>query len=165
MSSAKQRITDRLIAMSGKYSTYEIFTDWILACSLSIVNSIRWVHDDVWHEREQLYVSTISRYSEKESESFAEMFVWLGDALTDEMSDILGEIYMKANMGSKSAGQFFTPFHLSELCAKISLTGAQPDPDGKYHLLEPSCGGGGMIIAACKTLKDAGLDYQRKVYT
>ena len=149
--------------MSGKYSAYEVFTDWIRSCAIAIANRCTLVHDKVWNDREQLYMDTMRRYNEKEQEYFAEMFVWLGEALDKEMGDILGEVYMEAEMGSKTAGQFFTPFHVSELCAKLNLAGTKPDPDGKYRINEPSCGGGGMIIAACKALKDQGVNYQRQV--
>lgn len=161
--SAKKNIVNRIISMSGKYSAYEVFTDWIRCCAIAIANSSTLIRDKVWQDREQLYLNTVRRYSEKEQESFAEMFVWLGDALREEMGDILGEVYMEAGMGSKTAGQFFTPFHVSELCARLNLAGVEPDPDGTYRINEPSCGGGGMIIAACKTLRDRGVNYQRKV--
>ena len=89
------------------------------------------------------------------------MFILLGDALTEEMTDVLGQIYMEAGMGSKYTGQFFTPFHLSEMCARMSI-GELPDT-GKISLNEPSCGGGGMVIAACKVLHEAGFDFQRRL--
>ena len=91
------------------------------------------------------------------------MFVWLGDALTEDMSDVLGEIYMEAGMGSKYTGQFFTPFHLSELCAKTGVDIDNLPETGRISLNEPSSGGGGMIIAACKVLHEAGFDYQRRL--
>ncbi len=161
--SAKNEITKRLLSMSGKYSAYEIFTDWIRSCALAVANASTLIRDKVWRDREQLYLDTVRRYTAEEQESFAEMYVWLGDALTQEMGDVLGEVYMEAEMGSKTAGQFFTPFHVSELCARLNLAGREPDPDGKYRIHEPSCGGGGMVIAACKVLRDKGVDYQRKV--
>ena len=33
--------------------------------------------------------------------------------------DALGEIYMAAECGNKSTGQFFTPFHVSVLTAQL----------------------------------------------
>lgn len=65
---------------------------------------------------------------------------------------------MESGMGSKAAGQFFTPYHLSELCAQLALP--EPDENGKYRINEPSCGGGGMIIAAASAIKKRGMDYQ-----
>ena len=94
---------------------------------------------------------------------FAQMLVWLGDALTEEFSDVLGSIYMEAGMGSKYTGQFFTPFHLSELCAKMSIDPDKIMDEKRLRINEPSCGGGGMIIAACKVLHEAGFDFQRRL--
>lgn len=152
--------------MSGQYAPYNIFSDWIELCALSIQNRCCLVHGKVWQDREQRYIDVARRYTEKEMENFAQMFVWLGAALTEELSDVLGDIYMDSGMGSKYTGQFFTPFHLSELTARLAF---DPDEIAKtaendlIELNEPSCGGGGMIIAACKCLLDAGINYQRRL--
>ena len=84
-------------------------------------------------------------------------------ALTEELSDVLGEIYMMTGMGSKYTGQFFTPFHVSEMCARLSINTDEILDAGRLSLHEPSCGGGGMIIAACKILHECGFDYQRRL--
>lgn len=161
MASRKKEIIKIIEKISGKYSSYEVFTDWIRCCSLSISNSCTLFKDKVWKDREQMYLDTIKKYTKEEVDLFVEMFVLLSETLEEEPSDVLGQIYMESGMGSKAAGQFFTPYHLSELCAKLSL----PDPseNGVYYINEPSCGGGGMIIAAASALKEKGIDYQRKM--
>ena len=169
----KDKILNTILDMSGKYAPYNIFTDWVTMCALAIQNGCCVFHDEVWEKREQLYKNTAARYDEDELRTFGQMFVWLGDALTENLSDVLGEIYMEADLGSKYTGQFFTPFHLSELCAKLSIdefnivkTGENDYIESKndyIELNEPSCGSGGMIIAACKVLHDAGFDYQRRM--
>lgn len=105
-----------------------------------------------------MYIDTMRKYSPDECQKFVEMLVLLAETLETEMSDILGQIYMESGMGSKAAGQFFTPYHLSELCAELALAG--PDENGRYKINEPSCGGGGMIIAAASALKQRGVNYQ-----
>lgn len=147
--------------ISGKYSAYEVFTDWIRCASLSISNSCQLIHDKVWHDREHMYLDTIRKYTKEEVQLFVEMLGMLAETL-EEPSDVLGQVYMESGMGSKAAGQFFTPYHLSELCAELSLL--EPDDDGIYRINEPSCGGGGMIIAAAAVLKKKGVDYQRKMH-
>ena len=118
-------------------------------------------HGKVWKDREQAFADTMARYNSAEQRMFSEMLAMLVETLEHEMTDVLGQIYMESGMGSKAAGQFFTPYHLSYVCAKLAL----PDPDGfgLYHINEPSCGGGGMIIAAAQALKENGVDYQRKM--
>lgn len=161
----KKKIIAEIDSISGAHSPYEVFSDWIRICSLSICNSVCMIHNEVWQQRERDYIETIRRYPEGTEYRFAGMFCMLGDLLTEEMTDALGEIYMEAGMGSKTAGQFFTPFHLSELTAKMAMSDSiQSFKAGMTKLItlaEPSCGGGGMIIATAKILKDEGINYQR----
>ena len=91
---------------------------------------------------------------------FADMTGMLVICLENNMEDALGKIYMQAGLGSKQTGQFFTPFHLSYLTAKIAVP-EDASEQNPYIMHEPSTGGGGMIIAAAKVLKDRGLNYQK----
>lgn len=157
----KKDIIRYIEKISGKYSRYEVYSDWIKCCSLSISNSMDLFHGKVWKDREQAFADTMARYNSTEQEMFSEMLAMLTETLEHEMTDVLGQVYMESGMGSKAAGQFFTPYHLSYLCAKLELP--EPDEFGLYHINEPSCGGGGMIIAAAQVLKEKGVDYQRKM--
>lgn len=161
---AKEVMIQKFLEMHGRYSASEIFSDWVRCCAL-VVSNFTAPHDDLWEEREKEYLETMRKYNKDEQVTFAELLAFLTEALEEEMSDVLGEVYMKAEMGSKSTGQFFTPFHVSELCARLGLGWKElaPDEDGIYRIHEPSCGAGGMIIAACKALKDAGINYQKNV--
>lgn len=161
---AKKEIISMIEGMSGSYAPYNIFSDWIELSALAIQNSCCVIHNELWRKREQLYIDTAKKYTEQELEKFAKMFILLGDALTENMTDVLGEIYMESGMGNKYTGQFFTPFNLSELCARITVDKLMQSYDGGMATLhEPSCGGGGMIIAACKVLHEAGFDFQRRL--
>lgn len=140
-----------------------MFADWIRCCSLAISNSCQLVHDKVWNDREQIYLDTVRKYTKSEVQKFVEMFEMLAETFEDYTSDVLGEIYMESRMGNKATGQFFTPFHLSVLCAKMVEENLKPDADGIYYLNEPSVGGGGMVIAAAVVLKEKGINYQKKL--
>ncbi len=155
----KKDIIKCINSISGKYSAYEVFTDWIRCSSLAISNSLNMFHGKVWRDRERTYMDTIKKYNRDEARMFPEMLGMLCETLEDNMEDVLGQIYMESGMGSKAAGQFFTPYHVSELCARLTLP--MLDENGKYLLNEPSCGGGGMIIAAASVLKEKGINYQK----
>lgn len=102
------------------------------------------------------------KYTAAELELLGEMMGMLALEFDDaDPRDILGEVYMAAGCGSKVTGQFFTPFHVSELCARVSLKNVQDGND--ITINEPSAGGGGMIIAAAKALKDKGINYQHRM--
>ncbi len=160
---AEMELIDRINRMSGRYSGYEIFSDWVKMSALSIANSCLLFHGRIWKHREQEYLDTAHKYRPEELDQFCEMFGLLADALTEDIRDVLGDIYMRAGLGSKLAGQFFTPFHVSELCARLDIAMADPNSRDPITLLEPSCGGGGMVIAAAKTLQGKGVDFQRRL--
>lgn len=145
--------------VSGRYSEYEVFSDWVKCMALAISNAISISHEKVWRDREKAYLETIGKYSHEESQVFPIMSAMLVETLEDHMSDALGEIYMDAKMGNKTTGQFFTPYNLSLSCAQLLYT--EPDEYELYHINEPSCGGGGMIIAMAQILKEKGINYQR----
>lgn len=73
----KKDIIRMINDISGKYSAYEVFTDWIRCCSLSISNSCCLFHNKIWNDREKLYLNTISKYSSEEAQKLSEMFVLL----------------------------------------------------------------------------------------
>lgn len=157
----KKEIIRNLEKISGKYSMYEVFSDWIKCGALAVNNGTTFYHDSIWHKREQEYLNIVKKYESDEVKTFADMLGLLAMILEDKPEDVLGWIYMASGMGSKASGQFFTPYHLSELCAGLLLP--EPHEDGKIYLNEPSCGGGGMIIASVTALKNKGFDYQNNL--
>ena len=165
MTDSVKELIQMFEGMSGRYSGYEIFSDWVKASALSVCNTCHIIHDSVWKEREQAYLDICRKYTQEELVLFARMLALLIDGLTEDMTDVLGEVYMRAGLGSKIAGQFFTPFHLSELCARVGVDIRKIDPESTepITLSEPSCGGGGMIIATAKVLRDNGINFQRRL--
>ncbi len=153
----KKEIIKILNDLSGSRSLYEVFCDWVKLMALSMQNTSRLFRNEVWKKREEDYIKTIKPYGQN-GQKFAEMAALLAMAMY-EPQDYLGDIYMESGCGNKNTGQFFTPFSVSCMCAQMSLAGY--DGSEKISLNEPSCGGGGMIIAAARVLKDRGINYQR----
>lgn len=158
-----QKIIKIISSLSGQYSGHQIFTDWCTMMAISISNSCELFDTKERREREDLYQSTASKYGADNLSKFAEMMAYLTESLEENPRDVLGEVYMKGGFGSKITGQFFTPYHLSELCARLCYEDPERAKDGKIHVNEPSCGGGGMIIAYAMELKEKGIDYQREM--
>ena len=151
-----QEIIKMINAISGRHSVYDVFCDWVHCLAMSIQNSSTLKHDETWQMREKEYLDIMSKYDEKEQNSFYEMTARLIEAMEAGYADILGEIYMGCKMGSSHTGQFFTPFHLSLLTAQLSLSQVVNKEKIKVH--EPTCGSGGMVIAAAQVLKDEGIN-------
>lgn len=156
---AKQKIIKSIEQMSGKYSPYQIFNDWVKVSSLAVANSIT-IKGELWEKREKDYLATVSKYDQEDLKRMSHMFRLLGEAYEERIEDVLGEVYMKSGCYNKALGQFFTPYHLAELNAALCIP-EDVDEEHIWTINEPSTGGGANIIAACKVLKDKGINYQK----
>lgn len=132
---------------------------------------------DLWQseKREKRYNDIISAYQPEERELLAEIlsniFVLLTSMVYDneKFNDWLGELYMRCCGGNTRNGQFFTPYYVSLMCAKM-LIGSKTvkdkaEKDEILTLCEPCCGSGGMVIAALDVLKnDLNFNYARNCF-
>ena len=152
-----------LKSMSGKYSSYQVFSDWVEMAALAYRNSCHVVHDERWHKYEKQYMGIAAKYGPEELDKFCRMITLIAQSLEEEMEDVLGRIFMEAGLGDAGTGQFFTPFNVSMMSAKLILDEKGIPEEGKIRLHEPACGAGGMVIAACRILHERGFDYQRRL--
>lgn len=153
MENMSDKIIKTIQSMSGKYGVYEIFADWVQMMALSFANQVQFSQ-----KRENEYIDMMKKYDKHEQLCLIEMFAWLTEWADSEMTDMLGYIYMHLELGSKRHGQFFTPYNICRMMAKMQKY------DGKIiKVNEPSCGAGGNIIALAEALKEQGINYQQKM--
>lgn len=158
-SDVKKDIINTIQKTSGEYTEFTVFTDFIQMSAIAISNTLSLFHDKIWEDRENAYLRLMNKYSAEKRELFPRLFSMLSEAYEDEISDVLGEIFMSKEFGSSTNGQFFTPFHVSLVTAELTVR-SYTETD-KVVLNEPSCGSGGMIIAIARVLHERGLPYQR----
>jgi type I restriction-modification system DNA methylase subunit len=155
---SKNEFQKRIHSMAGKYSAYEIYMDWIESAALATQNTLSLFHDKNWLAREEKYFNIMKKYTHEERIELIEMLSYFCEELENNPRDVLGEAFMSGGMGADSAGQFFTPYHISQSMAELSL---QNYNGGVIKINEPSCGSGGSIIALAMKLKEKGIDYQK----
>lgn len=153
----KEEIIKNINKLSGKYSTYEIFADWVQMQALSI-------SQQVWYleKREKQYMDVVKKYNADELKVMCDMSGMLTVIFEESMEDVLGSIYMSKEMGSNKLGQFFTPYHLCKLMAELQDL---KELEEKQYILvnEPSVGAGANIIAFCEHVKKCGYNYQTQL--
>lgn len=150
-----ERIVNKISSMSGQYHPHNIFQDWVQMMAISISNQV------IYNQHlEDQYISIAKKYSNDELIELSKLEAVLVELFENKIHDYLGEIYMKLDAGSKRTGQFFTPFHICELMAQISLVNYKGDI---VTLNEPSVGGGGNVLAYAKIMLDKGINYQEKL--
>lgn len=138
------------------------FRDWCECAALALANGCDITQGKRWKAREARYLEIVKRYDDPAL--FADMLARLTRAVEDDpFQDYLGRVYMECFGGNKRLGQCFTPMPVCEMCAEASL----PDDELKQHkiitIADESCGGGAMLIAACKVLSKRGVDWRRAV--
>lgn len=158
---------DLIRQMSHRHSTSQVFRDFVMMAATSLANAVEPKDSDRWQKREAIYLAAVKRYSRDELEVFARMLARVVEGLEAGPCDFLGELFMGLSLGNEFAGQFFTPFEVSKLMARM-LVGSTPPGEiqsrGFQTLNEPACGAGGMVLAYAEALREAGYNYQQQLH-
>lgn len=89
----------------------------------------------------------------READHFAVAFGLLMQRMALTNDELLGEIYETWELQNKYTGQYFTPWPVCELMAR--MTGA---PGPGQSVQDPCCGSGRLLIATCKITDARALD-------
>lgn len=141
----------------SRHNNLEVFSDFVKMCAISIYNTFA---KNEMLEKE--YLQTINRYSKEEQLLFPKMF---GELImifeeSNEIVDILGNLYMNIKSKDSHLGQIFTPEHVSEFMAEISLGDEQIikkeiEDNGFITIMDPACGSGRTNSILCKSITKA----------
>lgn len=149
--------------ISGRHSKWTVWADFVTltACSLSIVDVER------REARDKLYANTAKKYKEQELLRFAKMLSELIEAYEENPAqDLLGELYMRLEMGNEHRGQIFTPYTICELMAKLTAGDnlkEEIEKRGYISVNDPCCGAGALLIAFANEAKEQGINYQQRI--
>ena len=157
------KLLELINKIAVKESLYTVYSDFVELTALAISNTCDFENHD---KREKQYFNIISKYTE-EKKLYPALFSELVEEIDKGFNDVLGELFMQLGLGSKNAGQFFTPYHMAQATARTLFDGEQSDKKSKekgyISLLEPSCGGGGMVIAFAEEMYKNGYNPQKQL--
>lgn len=153
--------------LTYQHRAWDIWRDFVIMFACSLSNPVDKAH---YEEREKRYLSIIPKYNKQEQELFPELAAHTVMALEENPEqDFLGSIFMDLNLSSESGGQFFTPYHVCQLMADITIgdVAAQIEKDGYVTIHDPCCGAGATLIAGVhsvrKQVEKVGLNFQNHV--
>lgn len=154
-----------------QHNIYEVFRDWTELAAAEVhqlpYHAGIWERDADFERVEADYMNTAKKYQKEELDRFGELLGITRLALATEHQDFLGQCYMRLEISNDRAGQFFTPYDVSLLLARMNLDGAQQmidDNGGWFTLLEPACGSGGMVVAAAQVLAEKQIHRSTAMY-
>lgn len=105
--------------LTNRHRSWDVWRDFIVMYACALSNPVDKQHYD---EREALYLRTIKKYNKQEQPLFSELAAHTVMALEENPEqDFLGSIFMSLNLGNQHNGQFFTPYHVCELMAEVSM--------------------------------------------
>lgn len=113
--------------------------------------------------------SSTSRITKKAAEEIPKLYDPTIEAFDNNpYQDLLGDVYMRLNLGNKNTGQFFTPYHIADMMAQLQVDESsvtkQIAEHGYVTVNEPAAGGGANVIAMAHVLKEMGINFQRHLW-
>lgn len=142
---------------------YDVFKDFLTASTLSFQNATRFFKNQKIEDDYKQLIE--NRYKPEQIKKLAELLYITTMALTQETKDFLGDIYMFGEFGNKHTGQFFTPFHIADFMAQITIYETDIEQHlndkGYMTICDPCCGSGVFMIAASKVVMNMGYNPQQ----
>lgn len=153
--------------LTYRHRAWDVWNDFVVMAACALSNPVDKTH---FEEREKRYLSVISKYEKEEQKLFPTLFAHVVMALElNPEQDFLGKLYMMLDLGDEGRQQIFTPYHVCQLMADISMHRVveQVQKNGFITIDDPCCGAGATLIAgvysAKRQLEKANLNYQNHI--
>jgi N-6 DNA methylase len=162
----QKQLVQLISELGYRHSHWQVFADFVEMAAISMSNPLDLAPRE---KREQRYMEVVRRYKPDEVAKFPQMFAHLTMALEEEVSDVLGKTFHDLELHNKWAGQYFTPYPLCRMTAKM-IVGEKADLEariaerGFVTAQEPAAGSGAMIIALAQEIREAGINYQQHLH-
>ncbi len=158
------KIFEQLAA--GRHSRWQVFADFCEMAAITFSNAVDLAQYDV---REANYMKIIGKYDRAEAALFPQAIGEVVEALEKNFGDVLGRVFHDLELHNKWAGQFFTPYDLSRMMAKMTIGDGDDLREriarrGYVTTMEPAVGSGAMVIALAEAMHDAGINYQEHLH-
>lgn len=109
-----------------------------------------------------------SKYDRTKLAIFDQALDVLIAAMEDGYHDFLGPVYMALEISNDHSGQFFTPWSVCKMTARMSLPtdleGFIADNGGFITVNDPCIGAGAMLLAVVDEFRERDIDYSNKLY-
>ena len=153
-------------SLSGRRSHWQVFSDFCEMAAITLSNA---VDRPQYEKREERYLQIVRGYERKEVDLLAQGLGTLVMALEEGFGDVLGRTFHDLELHNKWAGQFFTPYDVSRMMAKMTIGDGDDLREriaarGFITAQEPAVGSGSMIIALAEAMHDAGINYQQHLH-
>lgn len=160
----KKDFKNILLDLSGSRRPYEIFSDWLEMAAISLHQIPYYAGElertEYFEAYEGKYLIVSKKYSRDDLTKISHLLALTIEGLNTKFHDFLGDIYQEMEFTNTRTGQFFTPYHVSRLLAKMQIGNIQKrvEEKGIITIADHACGAGGMLIAAAEEVFHQGID-------
>lgn len=141
---------------------WQMFSDFAHMAAAALYNAI---HRDPTVEAD--YLRRVKRYSKEDAVQMSGLLAAVTDGLEFSPTDFLGQLLMTLELGNQYLGQYFTPYSVSYMMARMNMADRLPElEDGSREYItvcDPACGAGGMIVATAEAMLEAGYNPQKQM--
>ncbi len=150
--SPREQFKKKLEKLCSCRNTHDVWNDLMTACACAISNSFDAEHFEM---REKEFMEAEKRLGGQEDA--AELFALLMEEIArNPKQDLLGSLYTEYGLIKEIKGQFFTPYHVANLMAKITATSRKNNSSGYETVTDIACGSGVMLVAAFNACSEQG---------
>ena len=139
---------------------WQIYRDFLEMTAISISNVC-----DIGQakEREKRYMDIAKTYTPEQLNEISKIMALVVLELDKEPRDILGRIFMELGLGNKWKGQVFTPLHVADLMADMTLDKKEIEDKGYVTVYDSAVGGGVTIIGLVRAMLRQNLNPQKQL--
>ena len=106
------------------------------------------------------FKAALDRYTYEQGRELGRLFGLYVEAVEDlPFRDILGSLFMRLDVNSVRAGQYFTPWPIAEMMAMMTFDREEflrrVKERGEVSVCDPACGSGVMLLAFGKVVHDS----------
>lgn len=161
-----KKIVGQFNDLRHRHDLYRLFSDCMEMMALALSNSADLAQFEV---REARYMQLIKAYSRDELSVFCQILAETKMALAACPGDLLGVVFGQLEVHNKYRGQFFTPYEVCTLMARLQVGDGERmrqliESNGYVTVSEPACGAGAMVIAFVEAMLDAGFNPKHQVH-
>lgn len=148
-----------------RHNPWTVWRDFVNMTACAIANRFE-CNTPAWKRREESYLASAKAYTAEELALFSQLFATTVEALDkNPAQDFLGNLYMNLDFGSGWSGQFFTPWNVAEMMARMTISEklkADIDSKGYVSICDPAGGAGCTLMAAAHVLlNEHKINYQQ----
>ena len=113
-------------------------------------------YDAVLQRFEEQYNAIVQKYDEKTVQQFAVLTAITMTALLENPEqDFLGTVYHNLGLSKSQAGQFFTPYNVGQMMARMSMPDSFVlDKSRVWRVNDPCCGAGCLLLAGYNAMRE-----------